>query len=468
MKQKKFFLFLFVASIFVSCNDQEGDYVRNGADGKTTYVNLSISLPSLNKLRALPEDYNPDGTYAGNDSIETLDIYLEAGNGSVESLRLTAADIAVSGTTVSPSEPFKTTAGAKTIYVVLNDPSPLASTVDENTLLPIAGLAQIKTANSVDYDVITMTGKTTGTVTIVDNVTEQNVIDQISNNFDVDVVRVASRAIVTIADTANQTIKNGSGVVIGSVSNITYSVAQGTNQVYWAGKADYSTWGYNYVPADSASYVDQASTYYDYSDLSNSDAVPTNPAAAGGYKSLRGKFLFENTHANGSYVNGNTAYILVRATFEPLPSAIVDGGSLSNGTFYVGRSNGLIYSTKAAAQTPPLGVANQRVTTYVGGKMLNYAWLNPDNIQTPQNSPVVRNNIYHVNITGFNKLGYNWNPLYPEDPHSSDPSNPDPNPDQGDPVLPINPIDPLTPKETYMSVEVTVLDWTVHSYDIVF
>lgn len=102
--------------------------------------------------------------------------------------------------------------------------------------------------------------------------------------------------------------------------------------------------------------------------------------------------------------------------------------------------------------------------------MLNYAWLNPDSLTEPLNSPVVRNNIYHINITGYSRLGYNWNPLYPgEDPDTDNPSNPDPKPGNPDePDIPIDPIDPLTPEETYMSVEVTVTDWWVHSYNIEF
>ncbi|MBR8774901.1 Minor fimbrium subunit Mfa1 [Porphyromonas levii] len=84
---------------------------------------------------------------------------------------------------------------------------------------------------------------------------------------------------------------------------------------------------------------------------------------------------------------------------------------------------------------------------------------------------MVRNNIYHVHISGFKSIGVNWNPLVPnpkpEDPNN--PNNPDPNPNKPghDPKdNPIKPEDPLSNDETYMSVEVTVLPWLVHSYSI--
>jgi hypothetical protein len=49
--------------------------------------------------------------------------------------------------------------------------------------------------------------------------------------------------------------------------------------------------------------------------------------------------------------------------------------------------------------------------------------------------------------------------------------NPDPKPKPGsgeptEPVNPIDPTDPLTTPETWMSVDVTILPWQVHSYGV--
>ncbi|SHE90758.1 Mfa1 family fimbria major subunit [Dysgonomonas macrotermitis] len=473
MNLRKILFTLTVATVLISCSDDKNDNSNQGQTGAETYVNLSVSLPGSTKTRALPGDYNEDGEYEGEDLIETLDIYLQSADGTVEAKRFTGSDISTDGTSVAPSQPFRTTSGYKTIYVVLNNPGPLGTTITaEDELVDITDLAQLKTVNGVNYDLVTMTGKTATTVFIAPDIPVQDVVSGISNKFPIEVTRIASRVIVTIASGASHDLEDEDGNVIGSVSNVTYSVAQGTNKVHWITQTNYDTWGTDYVPV-LGEYANKATTYYEYADLSTPEAVPVNPTAADGYKSLKGKFLFENTHKEGTlkttdYRKGNTAYVLVRAKFTPNADAITDGGTLTNGTFYVGYSNGLIYSTKAAAQTPPLGVQNQKVATYVEGKMLNYAWLNPDDLEKPLNSPVVRNNIYHINITGFKRLAYNWNPLYPEDPNTLDPNNPDPKPGPEEPTLPVDPIDPLTPEQTYMTVEITAKAWTVHSYDIEF
>lgn len=465
MKLRNLFFVLVAGVVFSACNNDEGESGLENQEDASTYLNLSIKLPGSNKTKALPEDYNPDGTYEGLDRIETLDIYMMAGNGVIEAKRFMRADLSTDGAVVTPNQPFRTTSGSKTIYVVLNNPSELGTTITkEDELINISGLAKVVTVNGVNQDVITMTGKKEN-VFIQPDISAQEVTGGI-NKIAVEVTRLASRVIVT-TEAASEITATG-GDVIGSLSNITYSVAQGTKKVYWIGQEDYITYGSEYIPI-LGGYVGQADTYYDYSDLYEPETVPAKPTAGDGYKSMKGKFLFENTHKEGDvksseYKKGNTAYVLIRAKFTPRAEVIEDGGPLVNGTFYVGQSNGKIYSTIQAAQT---AVRNQKVATYQEGKMIYYAWLNPDDIIKPLNSPVQRNNIYHINITGFKKLGYTWNPLFPEDPDGTNLENPDPKPGgPEEPEIPIDPIDPLSPEETYMTVEVTTLDWLVHSYDI--
>ena len=467
MNLKKFLLAFIVGASFIACSSSDDDVAKSSeSEGVPTFINLSVSLPQSNNQRAGgDENYNPDGDYEGNDGVVTLDVYMTASDGTLEAKRFVGSDISSTGSVVAPSQPFRTTSGMKTVYVVLNSPNPLATAVpQDNDLLPIAGLASIETENGTDYDVITMTGKATSVV-IAPDITAQQVTAG-ANRVAVQLSRIASRAIVTT--TATPTIVDDNGQTVGTLANITYAVAQGTNKVYFLPQTNYVTWGSSYIPTTS-DYNTTATNYYDYSDLTAATptTVPAKPSPADGYKSLPGKFLFENTHTPGDvktsqYKKGNTAYVLVRAIFTPDPAAVVDGGALTNGTFYVGGTDGKIYSSKAAAQG---AVQNQKVSVYQGGKMLYYAWLNPDDIKKPMNSPVIRNNIYHVNITAFGKLGFNWNPLYPEDPNL--PDNPDPKPlNPDEPEMPIDPTDPLTPEETYMSVDITVLNWTVHSYDI--
>lgn len=286
-------------------------------------------------------------------------------------------------------------------------------------------------------------------------------------------------------------IKSGADL-LGTISNITWVLAQGENSVYIQRKSDYVTPNYGWIPTTNAEYFGNAGNKYDYSGLFeeyNGSAlfggtpVPTmaDYAAASAQTQitdelnakLSGKFILPTTHATGvadasSYKKGNTAYVLVRAKFTP--AALADGGTYTAGKdFYLGANGKFFASAENAVDPAKGGVAGQTVAKYVGGKVLYYAWVNPDNIPTWYNSPVVRNNIYHVHISGFKNLGTNWNPLYPEDPNSSTPANPDPKPvvpGINEPQNPIAPTDPLTTPETWMSVDVKVLPWKLHSYSV--
>lgn len=445
-------------------------------EGIPTFANISIVLSSKSQQpgkRALPEDYNDDGTYAGKDWIKTLDIYMQKSDGTLEdAMRFSGNDLTISNNVVSPSQPFRTTSGLKNIYIVINDTESLGNTItSEDALIDIDGLAKIENNGTDDLDVIMMTGKATS-VTIAEGVTAQQVIGG-QNRFEADVIRLASRAIVTTTSTGD--VINQDAQKIGTIENITYSVAQGTKKIYWLPRTDYTTYGSEpgaeYIPV-YGEYIGagNAEKYYDYSGLSDAEIVPGLPSAGDGYKSLPGKFLFENTHTYGptrpttAYRQGNTAYILVRGKF--IPENIVNDEPLpANGTFYVGHADGRFYASIETAQTEH---PNQKVAMYPNGKVLYFAWLNPDDKATPLNSPVLRNNIYHVNIKSFSRVGQNWNPLYPEDPDTGI-DNPDPKPvNPWEPENPIDPILPLTPEETYMTVDVNILEWTSHSYEIEF
>lgn len=268
-------------------------------------------------------------------------------------------------------------------------------------------------------------------------------------------------------------------------------------------------------------------------------------------------FILPTTHqyvtpANGAdykYRKGNTAYVLIRGLF--VPEQIVVGEDYAQDTevkaardanklaeyvaavqkktkatlnadatvktpvaattfdpakapevLVYGLGTKKFYSSVYASQDPVFqGAVGQpiqkfvKVTegTKVGYKMLYFAWVNPDVVGGWYNSPVYRNNIYHVEIDGIGGLGENWNPLVPATPSvpSNDkdhPNNPDPfqpneqvkipqptpggsdvpNPKPIDPPTPptppVKPEDPLTQPKTHMSVKVTVLPWQVHSY----
>lgn len=217
---------------------------------------------------------------------------------------------------------------------------------------------------------------------------------------------------------------------------------------------------------------------------------------------LDGEFVLPTLHkyntdrAKSGYRKGNTAYILVRAQMKPL-KYVKTGGTVAINSgadekpvtqdWYLG-ANGKFYESSADVQNPANGgVAGQTAQLYKAGKVLYFLWLNPDVLENNKwvNSPVLRNNIYHVQIGGVGKIGANWNPLVPFDPtdpnyptgpfdpsnpkYPNNPNNPDPRPNNPlEPVTPpVDPTDPLSFKETWMAVQVNIIPWQVHSYPVV-
>lgn len=533
-KLKTIFMLVMIAIglTFVSCSD---DNVSAGTETNTGNTNVAVSLSlSLGNsgTRALPEDYNSVGQWAGKDSIKTVDIYLvDATKATVShtTFDVTAGDYTVSAATdgsktvlLTPKKAIKTTAGAKAVYAVINASTDITNALNvatipefdtafKTTALALANSGSSATVSTSaskvagvvnSKDVIAMTNSEDVTLNVQPNITSDQTLaataDATKNRVGVKVERASARVMVT-TDKTTYDVKPGN-VVVGTVSNITWVLAQGENSLFVQRKADYMTPNYTWKPGTDADYYTSAGGKYDYSGLFENKTttgfggttVPLLSAytklAAGGSNAatvlaslgldanaVNGKFILPTTHTYGvgnasSYKKGNTAYVLVRAKYTPKTYA--DGGTAdTDGTFYLG-ANGKYYTTSANAVNPANGgVTNQTVAKYDGGKVLYYAWVNPDAIPNWYNSPVLRNNIYHIHITGFKTIGTNWNPLYPEDPENPTPLNPDPKPKPGpgeptEPVNPIDPKDPLTTPETWMSVDVTILPWQVHSYGV--
>ena len=383
-------------------------------------------------------------------------------------------------------------------------------------------------------DVILMTGEEVYPV-IDDNVSATEAVSGYKNCPELSVKRAVARVLVTTAATSFdfKGVNPNNGNIEASaikVSNLTYVVAQGENKFYFSDDivSRFSP-AYEIVPSNDdywtenfqASYQNVGS-HYDYSGLWKNTAgpsakvkgvtVPTrtvfNANAADELtnvtndlnEGLKGEFilptghLFNSDRTQSGYRKGNTAYILVRGFLTPkyvvqADGSVVDGATLpANADLYLG-TNGVFYANQATVRnTAKKGVAGQTAQLFKARKVLYFAWINPDNLVTNKvvNSPVSRNNIYHVQIKGITKVGANWNPLVPTlDPHNpkiadpndpdnpinNNPINPDPRPNNNpyEPTEPpVSPQDHLSIQDTWMSVNVAILPWAVHSYEIEF
>ena len=386
-------------------------------------------------------------------------------------------------------------------------------------------------------DVILMTGKA-AEPTIVDNVSAAEAVSGIKNRADLTVQRAVARVLVTTTATSFDLkgINPNDGSIDNAaikVSDLTYVVGQGENKFYFLQKeqspantdgAAFTTPAFAKVPSGADYWttdyqLDYATVgkNYDYSGLWKNTAtgnikgvsVPTRAAfdsnAANELTNvtndlnagLKGEFIlptlhkYSTTRAQSNYRKGNTAYILVRGYLTP--KYVVDAtGNVVAGTtlgatddVYLG-ANGVFYADKNCVQDPAKkGVTGQTAQLYKGRKVMYFVWINPDNLTKAVNSPVIRNNIYHVQIKGIAKVGANWNPLVPtpntpntpgqpvnpndpNNPINDNPNNPDPRPDNPfEPKTPpVDPTDPISNEETWMSVNVNILPWAVHSYEV--
>lgn len=591
-----------------ACNNED---LPSGPDAEKGNTHVSVTLKlgggAGQSLRALPNDYNDVGEWAGKDKINTVTIYVSDMSTVTPYNFVVGTDYKVVGDLLTPLAPaaIKTTAGLKKVYVLVNaTPQALAllapatsagafETAYANVLaLDNSGTeAAVETSASkiavVDTgdDVIMMTNVEPQTINVEPNVDQDGTIAG-ANRVNMQVERAVARVMVTTAKTSYDVPSANGSTIIGSITDITWVLAQGENSLFIQRKTDWATPSWGYIPTTDKMYWDEAGDKYDYSGLFENyvpftkfggTTVPelsTYAAlnAAGDNKAevltslgldanaVNGKFVLPTTHAvadgeASSFKKGNTVYAMIRAKFTP--KTFADGGTpATDGTFYLG-GDGKFYTTANAALDPTGTKVYQKVTKYEKGKVIYYAWANPDDIPAWYNSPVLRNNIYHIHITGFKTIGTNWNPLYPEDPNNpnlvpyipnpgydpTDPTkpwtpgtnepylpngnfdpekpvgpdnqpylpnpeydpnkpttpgdnspvlpnpdyepgtNPDPkpfpeftpNPDPenpGTPIIPeepknpIDPKDPLTTPETWMSVDVTVLPWLVHSYEV--
>lgn len=394
-------------------------------------------------------------------------------------------------------------------------------------------------------DVILMTGEM-ATVDVADGVTEQEAVSGAKNQAKLTVERAVARVVVTSKEGAKFEIKGDdpstkekeTEFVLATLTDVKYTVAQGEQKFNFLKKTNAdkgTTTGsegeklYEKTPAFAQTTPNSddfwaAATmtaytelikHYDYSGLWLNEkkgfdvksrtaflnAADKEKEEIGHVTSHittattgdHGLFLLPTTHKYGKtaetsdYRKSNTAYILVRATLVPkvyvdANGAFVKDDKLKGQDFYLG-ANGLVYADKSCVQdSTKKGVTGQTAKKYVGGKTLYFVWVHPDQLTGTLNSPVDRNNIYHVQLSGVASWGANWNSLVPypkgttppnfngpgKPNYPDNPNNPDdrPNDNEFEPKNPpVNPNENITPKETWMAAEVTILPWAVHSYE---
>lgn len=473
-----------------------------------TYMSVAISTTQSGNMLKAAEDtnYNEEGEYEGRDKINSLTVYvISLPEGTVEKKGFSNLDPLTGKKNEYRTTAWKVNAGKKEVYVVANAPAAMKSALDAATKKAdfetayksayditgadgiLVGYAQYDGTN----DIIVMNGKTEKPMDVVGGIKKEQAEAGTDNCAKIEVRRLVAQTVVTRNDDpANLTIKadrNGTETTLATLSELKWDVMQFEKSTYLAPlstEADKDatrinfckTPSFDFIPSATVPYTGATDKYF-YHKMSGLDVTTFTRGAKGSnvdnIVDKKMKFVTETTHQLGGklkddggaatgpytgYRKGNTPYVIVSAVVTPADGAWANdtqkNGYTAKNDLYLGLNDGKFYSDKAAAKAANSN-DDKNVITYKGGVCYYVAWLNPDDPGKPVVSPVLRNNIYHVNIKSFKNIGYTGNPLNPGPEDEPDPNDPTP-----------DPTETLYPVDTHMAVEITVVKWGVHSYDV--
>ncbi|KGN99577.1 hypothetical protein HR11_04900 [Porphyromonas macacae] len=502
--------------LMTSCNKETPN--QNEQEKGTTHMSVSLKMPAdaTSAFRSESQDHNGIGFWEGKDAKLKVTLYMVSdGNGQVETQELDAATAATSTQDGKYKfKAFKTTPGNKTIYVVINNGGAIKTALDSKIFDATAfkkayqeayiyakanqnngGIDNDFAKVEGDKDIILMSGKPV-TKAIEDKVTKEQADSGSKNHVNLIARRTVARVITTQDKNIINAIKDQNGTNIGTLEDIKWTVAQYEKTTYLSPQLTdgedatdvkkVKSPNYDYVPNND--YREKAAEHYAY-DLLPFDKMlsaesferTSNLENVKNIVAKKMQFITETTHKYGEskgdkegtgYRKGNTPYALIEGVLNLKQDAMAKDENFVKGQdVYFGTRDRKFYmdldkARKANGSLKSPGEKEKdNVITYKNGKVYYIAWLNPDDTNHTKwtNSPVLRNNIYHINIKSFKMIGHSGNPF---DPTPEDPKKPTP-PDPDDPKTP-DPDDPIFDTETYMSAEITVLNWGVHSYDIDF
>lgn len=361
-------------------------------------------------------------------------------------------------------------------------------------------IAEEVTKEGQSYDQILLTGETDA-ITIKPGISKDKAERFEDNIAKMNIQRAVARVVVTGPSSFQIRAKNPTTKLEEenalTISELTYVVAQGEKKLYLTQQANsdvkkngaaFTTPAFDQIPQIAPFWTPEfredykkVGAFYDYSGLlKNTAGYDHNQGIKVEAKDyvdtydLRGEFVLPTLHKyvdrneffaldKTGYRKGNTAYVLVRGYLKPKywideNGAVAEGALDDNVTdLYLG-DNGVFYVNQDHVRDIlKHGVGGQSARLFKNRQVLYWVWLNPDNMAKPVNSPVIRNNIYHINIKSIDRLGGNWNPLVPDGINNP---NPFPNDNPFEPKTPpVDPGDPLHVGKPWIRVE----SWDVFS-----
>ena len=361
-------------------------------------------------------------------------------------------------------------------------------------------IAEEVTKEGKSYDQILLTGETNA-ITIKPGISKDKAERFEDNIAKMNIQRAVARVVVTGPSSFQIRAKNPTTGLEEenalTISELTYVVAQGEKKLYLTQQANndvkkngaaFTTPAFDQIPQIAPFWTTEfredykkVGAFYDYSGLLKNTAgydhnqgIKVEAKDYVGTYDLRGEFVLPTLHKyvdrneffaldKTGYRKGNTPYVLVRGYLTP-KYWVDENGNITDAPlgdevedFYLG-DNGVFYVNQDHVRDIlKHGVGGQSARLFKNRQVLYWVWLNPDNMAKPVNSPVIRNNIYHINIKSIDRLGGNWNPLVPDGINNP---NPFPNDNPFEPKTPpVDPGDPLHVGKPWIRVE----SWDVFS-----
>ena len=361
-------------------------------------------------------------------------------------------------------------------------------------------IAEEVTKEGKSYDQILLTGETNA-ITIKPGISKDKAERFEDNIAKMNIQRAVARVVVTGPSSFQIRAKNPTTGLEEenalTISELTYVVAQGEKKLYLTQQANsdvkkngaaFTTPAFDQIPQIAPFWTTEfredykkVGENYDYSGLlkntagyAHNQGVKVEEKDYVNTHDLRGEFVLPTLHKyvdrnaffaldKTGYRKGNTPYVLVRGYLTPKYWGD-DNGNITDAPlgdevedFYLG-DNGVFYAKQEHVRDVlKHGVGGQSARLFKNRQVLYWVWLNPDNMAKPVNSPVIRNNIYHINIKSIDRLGGNWNPLVPDGINNP---NPFPNDNPFEPKTPpVDPGDPLHVGKPWIRVE----SWDVFS-----
>ena len=438
---------------------------QSEAEG-TAYLSVRFNVPTEGWSRAESGDYNSIGEWEGNDNIESVDIYvISEGTNTVKVFNM---DVNAEREGYQ-TDAWLVTPGTKTVYAVVNNGGAVKNALDGATAAQFE--AKYKAAYALveggvvkgefaskgtdGKDKIMMTGEPAN-ITVPEGQTKEQAL---ATPAKVEVRRLVAQVAVStdMAEDGENGFKvEKDGTVLGHMTDLVWRPNQFETESYLLWNGVYTNSSAVKSPKFDATALTEESTLptegYSYYEgdafavraLGEGETINATWITGEGNNL---KFITESTR--GTYQRGNTAYVVVEGTFVPVAGGFKTGqlseaGYTKGTTFYLSYSNNLLYLDKDAALADSQN-SEENIKEYTNGKMYYYAWINPDKTNHLEwtKSPVVRNNIYNINVKKIMNYGDNDDVI--DDPEK-----------------------PLNDEETYMAAEVTVMSWGMHNYNVEF